>query len=82
MLHVWTRASAATSISTSKAAADEIAGATYQTMDGLGHFPMSEDPERFLAYVGPVLEKIRARRSAPMNEPCAGASPHDATGTE
>jgi pimeloyl-ACP methyl ester carboxylesterase len=29
-------------------------------MQGLGHFPMSEDPERFIAYLLPVLEKIRA----------------------
>ncbi len=27
---------------------------------GLGHFPMCEDPDRFLEAVRPVLEKIRA----------------------
>jgi pimeloyl-ACP methyl ester carboxylesterase len=43
----------------SQAVADRIPGATFQTMEGLGHFPMSEDPERFLGYVRPVLEKIR-----------------------
>jgi pimeloyl-ACP methyl ester carboxylesterase len=32
----------------------------YQTMEGLGHFPMSEEPERFLRYLRPVLEKIDA----------------------
>ena len=28
-------------------------------MKGLGHFPMSEDPEKFIGYLLPVLEKIR-----------------------
>ena len=27
---------------------------------GFGHFPMSEDPEKFISYLLPVLEKIRA----------------------
>ena len=35
--------------------ADLIPGASYQTMEGLGHFPMSEDPERFLEIIRPVL---------------------------
>ena len=43
----------------SKATADQISGATYATMKGLGHFPMCEDPERFLAALRPVLEKVR-----------------------
>jgi hypothetical protein len=29
-------------------------------MTGLGHFPMSEDPPRFMSYLLPVLEKIRS----------------------
>ena len=29
-------------------------------MKGLGHFPMSEDPQTFLTHLRPVLEKIRA----------------------
>ena len=29
-------------------------------MKGLGHFPMSEDPEKFVGYLLPVLEKISA----------------------
>jgi len=28
---------------------------------GLGHFPMGENPERFLQYLLPVLEKISVR---------------------
>ncbi len=43
----------------SQEAADAIPGATFAPMEGLGHFPMCEDPERFLAAIRPVLEKIR-----------------------
>ena len=46
----------------SKELADKIPGAKYQTMVGLGHFPMSEDPERCLEYVEPVLNEIRETR--------------------
>src|SRR5437660_7292439 len=48
----------ATQPAMSEALAGDIPGATYQTMRGLGHFPMSEDPELFLAYIRPVLEAI------------------------
>ena len=48
----------------SQAVAEQIPGAVYQTMEGLGHFPMSEDPEQFLRYLRPVLEKIQAAGSA------------------
>jgi len=41
--------------------AAQIPGAFYRTMDGLGHFPMSEDPDRFRSYVLPILEQIRSR---------------------
>lgn len=27
----------------------------------LGHFPMSEDPDRFRSYMLPILEQIRRR---------------------
>jgi hypothetical protein len=30
-------------------------------MEGLGHFPMSEDPARFLGYLRPVLASILER---------------------
>lgn len=36
-----------------------IAGSTLTVMDGLGHFPMCEDPERFLTYLLPILDQIR-----------------------
>jgi len=35
-------------------------GAQATIMQGLGHFPMSENPEKFISYLLPVLEKIRA----------------------
>ena len=41
--------------------AELIPGATYQTMEGLGHFPMSEDPERFLEVIRPVLMDLLRR---------------------
>jgi pimeloyl-ACP methyl ester carboxylesterase len=41
--------------------ARRIKGAKYQTMTGLGHFPMSEDPERCFAFVEPVLDEIQAQ---------------------
>jgi pimeloyl-ACP methyl ester carboxylesterase len=34
-------------------------GAQATIMKGLGHFPMSEDPPKFIDYLLPVLEKIR-----------------------
>jgi pimeloyl-ACP methyl ester carboxylesterase len=40
--------------------AKEIAGAQAIVMTGLGHFPMSEHPERFRDYILPVLQAIRA----------------------
>lgn len=36
-----------------------IPGSKWQIMKGMGHFPMSEDPERFLSYLLPVLEEVR-----------------------
>jgi pimeloyl-ACP methyl ester carboxylesterase len=38
--------------------AEAIKGATFQKMEGLGHFPMSEDPDKFLEYMMPVLNEI------------------------
>ena len=47
----------------SRDTAAKIDGARLEIMNGLGHFPMSEDPEQFLRYLRPVLEKIRAAGS-------------------
>jgi pimeloyl-ACP methyl ester carboxylesterase len=46
-----------------RALADLIPGARYQTITGLGHFPMSENPERFLAVIRPVLARIAKQRA-------------------
>ena len=37
-----------------------VKGAKFTLMKGLGHFPMSENPEAFLGYLRPVLEEIRS----------------------
>jgi pimeloyl-ACP methyl ester carboxylesterase len=41
-----------------RALARQIAGARVTIMEGLGHFPVSEDPQRFLVYLRPVLAAI------------------------
>ena len=46
------------------AAAARIPGAEVVIMEGLGHFPMNEDPDRFGAYVRPALDAIRRQRVA------------------
>jgi pimeloyl-ACP methyl ester carboxylesterase len=46
----------------SEALARRIKGAKYQTMTGLGHFPMSEDPEKCLSFVEPILNEIRGMK--------------------
>ena len=37
---------------------EQIPGSTFQVMKGLGHFPMCEDPDRFLDAVLPVLNLL------------------------
>jgi pimeloyl-ACP methyl ester carboxylesterase len=43
--------------------ADDIAGAKFQLIEGAGHFPMSEDPEKFRRYILPVLEEIKSMQA-------------------
>lgn len=38
-----------------------IDGANWQIMKGMGHFPMSEDPDHFLQYLRPILESAALR---------------------
>jgi pimeloyl-ACP methyl ester carboxylesterase len=40
------------------ALAEAIPGATYTRMEGMGHFPMSEDPVGFKKYLVPLLHQI------------------------
>ena len=42
-----------------QAAHAAIAGSTLTVMEGLGHFPMCENPERFIAHLLPILDRIR-----------------------
>ncbi|MBK8765567.1 MAG: alpha/beta hydrolase [Burkholderiaceae bacterium] len=41
--------------------ARRVKGAQATIMSGLGHFPMSEDPQRFLSHLHPVLDQISGR---------------------
>ena len=52
-------------------------GAQATIMKGLGHFPMSEDPPKFIGYLLPVLERSAERRKlAPIGEqPCPTPKP-------
>src|SRR5260221_637017 len=43
------------------AVANSIPSSEVTIMNGLGHFPISEDPQAFLTHLLPVLEKIRGR---------------------
>ena len=42
-----------------QAARDAIAGSTWVEMQGVGHFPMSENPEAFIRYLKPILDSIQ-----------------------
>ncbi len=37
-----------------------VKATSFQVMEGLGHFPMSENPQQFRGYLLPVLERIAA----------------------
>lgn len=41
-----------------RAAHEAIAGSTFTEMSGVGHFPMSENPQVFLSYLKPILQQI------------------------
>ena len=43
-----------------QAAHAAIAGSTWREMPGVGHFPMSENPQAFKEYLLPVLDLIAA----------------------
>ena len=47
-----------------QAAHEAIAGSTWALMEGVGHFPMSENPDAFMSYLLPVLKAIRNRQTA------------------
>ena len=39
-----------------------IKGSTFTEMQSMGHFPMSENPEKFLQYLKPILRGISQSR--------------------
>lgn len=41
-----------------QAAHDAIPGSTFEVMTGVGHFPMSENPQAFIDYLLPLLDRI------------------------
>ncbi|HVN00332.1 MAG TPA: alpha/beta hydrolase [Caulobacteraceae bacterium] len=45
-----------------EAAHKAIRGSTFAVMKGVGHFPMSENPDAFVSYLMPALDRIRAAR--------------------
>lgn len=45
----------------SRALADAIPGATFTPMQGLGHFPMSENPEAFKTHLRKLLSKVMTK---------------------
>lgn len=45
---------------------EQVKGSTYTKMEEMGHFPMSENPDKFKTYIVPVLEEIRAKNPAPI----------------
>ncbi|MGH1487946.1 MAG: alpha/beta fold hydrolase [Acidimicrobiales bacterium] len=46
-----------------RAAHETIAGSTFSEMKGMGHFPMSENPDAFFEYLIPVLDRIVESKS-------------------
>ncbi|KAI1622462.1 hydrolase [Exophiala viscosa] len=48
----------------SKATADKIKGANFKAMKGLGHFPATEDPQKFIPYFLDAVEWIQKTRSS------------------
>lgn len=47
-----------------RALADEVEGSTFVEMEQVGHFPMSENPEKFLSYLVPLLDQLEKSYAA------------------
>lgn len=47
----------------SKRTADMIPGAKFRLMEGLGHFPISENPQRFVPYLMEAVDYIQSHRT-------------------
>ena len=62
----------------SRATAAKIPGAEFREMKGLGHFPMTENPEAFLEYLRPALARLRAREPGQGLNKCRLVTPAEA----
>ncbi|KAK5171860.1 uncharacterized protein LTR77_003496 [Saxophila tyrrhenica] len=51
-------------VEASKATADKIPGAVFEAMEGLGHFPLTENPNAVLPYLIRALDHIQASRQS------------------
>ena len=49
-------------VEASKATADKIPGAKFEAMEGLGHFPLTENPETVMPYLLRALDYIQEQR--------------------
>lgn len=47
----------------SQATAQKIKGAKFKAMEGLGHFPATENPERFVVYLAEAVDDVVAQMS-------------------
>ncbi|MEE3849667.1 alpha/beta hydrolase [Gordonia sp. LSe1-13] len=56
-----------------RAIADNIDGAHYRVLEGLGHFMMSDDPVGFCAQITPILDEVVADLSARQTAGLAGS---------
>ena len=54
---------ASATIEHGQAVHDAIAGSTFDVMEGVGHFPMAENPAAFIPRLLPILDDIRKNRS-------------------
>jgi pimeloyl-ACP methyl ester carboxylesterase len=54
---------ASATIEHGQAVHDAIAGSTFDVMEGVGHFPMAENPEAFIPRLLPILDDIRKNRA-------------------
>ncbi|MEM7095434.1 MAG: alpha/beta hydrolase [Actinomycetota bacterium] len=51
-----------------------IAGSTHVTMEGMGHFPMAENPAGFIPHLLPILEGIAERSMMRADQPAVDAT--------
>ena len=47
----------------SEATARKIPGAKFTVMEGLGHFPATENPERFVSYLSVAVDWVLSKRN-------------------